>query len=734
MVGSCSIQNLDRSDLAALDLSGLIARVVTEKAGLTERFDAFAELVRRYRRAAVGYASARLADREGGEDAAQEAFHEVWRRVGSLRDPSAFPSWLRRLVATQCARVERQGSIATVPLDTAAATATPGAGPLRGLEQDEASARIVREIHALPVKQREAAALHYLAERSQAEIAAFLDIPPGTVKSRLFNARRRLQHRLADMTTPDIPRSDPSDDDAFVASVTFVERVRAGDHDGVRAALRLRVELATTPYPRPNYASELHEPIHYAVRAGDAEMVALLLDHGADPLMGWHRNEYVPCPLRMAEDRDDADVAQLLEEAVWRRLDAGKDALTATDGEGNTVLHLAVYHGRPGWVARLVERGADVNAANAKGFRPIHMAAPFGCGSAERPEETDKESIARLFEQGAMNDIWLASALGEAEQVRAFLAGDRALANWHNGLDRGPGGIALPLTIAAYQGHEQVCTALLNAGADVDARSRWSDEDEWGAPLLFAISHGHWAVAHMLLDHGALPQSPGIDSGWAVADAAYVCDNREIADRITLAGGRPTLTAYVHKRDYVVLNEIMYRDAEAVVDVLMCAIYWGDLRLVKSCLDRDPVVGSRDYEALMQIAYTWRADIDMLVETLRLLLDHGVDPNARDSETGKTALIHYSWVAPPNHRSESDMLRLVAVLLDAGADPDAQKPDAGTTALAGAASTGSAELVALLLARGASPDLPADDEGQTPVAHAEREGHPHIAELLRRPL
>ena len=42
MVGSCSIQNLDRSDLAALDLSGLIARVVTEKAGLTERFDAFA--------------------------------------------------------------------------------------------------------------------------------------------------------------------------------------------------------------------------------------------------------------------------------------------------------------------------------------------------------------------------------------------------------------------------------------------------------------------------------------------------------------------------------------------------------------------------------------------------------------------------------------------------------------------------------------------------------------------
>ncbi|MEO2006271.1 MAG: ankyrin repeat domain-containing protein, partial [Candidatus Poribacteria bacterium] len=231
----------------------------------------------------------------------------------------------------------------------------------------------------------------------------------------------------------------------------------------------------------------------------------------------------------------------------------------------------------------------------------------------------------------------------------------------------------------------------------------------------------------------ALPQSPGIDSGWAVADAAYVCDNREIADRIYLAGGRPTLTAYVHKRDYVVLNEIMYRDAEAVVDVLMCAIYWGDLRLVRSCLDRDPVVGSWDYEALMQIAYTWRADIDMLVETLRLLLDHGVDPNARDSETGKTALMHYSWVAPPTHRSESDILRLVAALLDAGAEPDAQKPDAGTTALAGAASTGSAELVALLLARGATPDLPTDDAEQTPAAHAEREGHPHIADLLRQP-
>ena len=77
--------------------------------------DAFTELVRRYQDLAFAAAYARLRDAH----LAQEAFLQAHRDLPMLRDPAAFPHWLRRIVAKYVDRVVRGRKLRTVPLDEA---------------------------------------------------------------------------------------------------------------------------------------------------------------------------------------------------------------------------------------------------------------------------------------------------------------------------------------------------------------------------------------------------------------------------------------------------------------------------------------------------------------------------------------------------------------------------------------------------------------------------------------
>ena len=79
------------------DLNRLVTRA---QAGDT---DAYGELVRRFQDMAYGYAYAIVGDLELAEDAAQEAFIEAYRCLPSLREPFAFPGWLKRIVFKHCA-------------------------------------------------------------------------------------------------------------------------------------------------------------------------------------------------------------------------------------------------------------------------------------------------------------------------------------------------------------------------------------------------------------------------------------------------------------------------------------------------------------------------------------------------------------------------------------------------------------------------------------------------------
>src|SRR5947207_7041760 len=80
---------------------------------------AFSELVNRFQDIAVAYATSILRDYHLAEDATQEAFVDAYRALPSLRDPAAFPTWLRRIVFKHCDRITRRAHGVLTGLDAA---------------------------------------------------------------------------------------------------------------------------------------------------------------------------------------------------------------------------------------------------------------------------------------------------------------------------------------------------------------------------------------------------------------------------------------------------------------------------------------------------------------------------------------------------------------------------------------------------------------------------------------
>ena len=223
------------------------------------------------------------------------------------------------------------------------------------------------------------------------------------------------------MVREELHEMAPSRDDAFLASVTFVEAVRAGDVGHVRRALAVKPELATTPYPRPALPRDRSHPIHHAVQADQRDMLGLLLEHGAEPLEGWHWNHQALCAMTMAMRQGSHELVDAMDAAIWRRLDDDPTGLDRADADGNSLLHLAVYHGLLRVVLGLVRRGANVDAKNTRGFRPLHFALPPANGGEHGNHDPDMLTAGVLIGHGAEVDVWAASAMGDVEAVKRLL-------------------------------------------------------------------------------------------------------------------------------------------------------------------------------------------------------------------------------------------------------------------------------------------------------------------------
>jgi RNA polymerase sigma-70 factor (ECF subfamily) len=164
-----------------------------QRAGEGDR-SAFDALYRRYARPVFGLALRRLGDRGRAEDAVQETFASIWRSAGTYK-PERGPGapWLYAVARN--AIVDR-GRARPEPATDALDEASPEPGPPDRAEQSWVAWRVHRALEELPEREREVIALAYWSGLSQSEVAEFLGIPLGTVKTRTRSGLQRLSELL----------------------------------------------------------------------------------------------------------------------------------------------------------------------------------------------------------------------------------------------------------------------------------------------------------------------------------------------------------------------------------------------------------------------------------------------------------------------------------------------------------------------------------------------------------
>jgi RNA polymerase sigma-70 factor (ECF subfamily) len=164
-----------------------------QRTGAGDR-NALETLYRRYSRSVLGLALRRLGDRGRAEDAVQETFAAIWRSARSYRpDRGPGAPWLYAVARNAIAdggrrRIEPAADASDVP--------SREAGPEERAEREWVSWRVHRALQALPEHEREVIALAYWSGLSQSEVAEFLNVPLGTVKTRTRAALARLADAL----------------------------------------------------------------------------------------------------------------------------------------------------------------------------------------------------------------------------------------------------------------------------------------------------------------------------------------------------------------------------------------------------------------------------------------------------------------------------------------------------------------------------------------------------------
>jgi len=295
----------------------------------------------------------------------------------------------------------------------------------------------------------------------------------------------------------------------------FLVAVYEGHEATVREMLAADPTLA-----RAEYA--YMQPLHYAVRAGRAGMVRLLLGAGANPLAeGWSRRIDDDTPLARARDREQGEIVALLEDAVahprapapernvrttnqWRELEnemfkiggrgdtaAALAMIDAHPGIAQAGLYEAVHHDEPAMVQLLLEHGADptIPWRWACWYTPLMHSLRY--------PEPRYQTAQWLIDRGVKPDD--TNGLGMATMHILANEGTIAAASWL--LDRGAE-IHLrdrefestPLAWAARAGREDMVRFLLSRGA----KPSLPDDEPWATPDAWARRRGHERIRDLL--------------------------------------------------------------------------------------------------------------------------------------------------------------------------------------------------------------------------------------------
>jgi RNA polymerase sigma-70 factor (ECF subfamily) len=153
--------------------------------------DAFRFLVERYQAEAVGHALAILMNREDALDAVQEAFLDAYHALGRFDTARQFYPWFYTILRNRCFKLVGRRKNVGLSLDDVSILA-----PVNEIPEEDRLA-LERALLELSSAEREIVTLKHLDGLSYDEIAERLEIPKGTVMSRLFNARKHLREKLA---------------------------------------------------------------------------------------------------------------------------------------------------------------------------------------------------------------------------------------------------------------------------------------------------------------------------------------------------------------------------------------------------------------------------------------------------------------------------------------------------------------------------------------------------------
>jgi ankyrin repeat protein len=488
-------------------------------------------------------------------------------------------------------------------------------------------------------------------------------------------------------------------------------------------------------------------PIHMAVREGHAQIVKLLLDHGADP--GQSRFTYNSWDklLLTARERGHRQVEAMLERAMRKRFNYTPDfnvlkesiiardrrkiaaalhrqpeLVQASDALGNNALHWSVITRQLGFIARFVELGTPIDTHRADGQTPVLLAVNGATDywyratrGRSHPSIRDTSVIVgNLLAHGANYSISVAAAVGDQERVEQLLRKDVGLAK------RLDSARISPLSYAAREGHLHIVRLLLERGADPNIPEEAASE---GLALYWACCGNHMDVAQLLLEHGANPNA-GVDSSECclTIGAVYHGDRAKPLQQLLRRHGAYTppyhMSVQAMKRAMREGHEVV-RHEEFLGNVLGKR----NAELLDLYLDSDPAVVDR-----------WPGGYPRSAALVRKLLARGLDPN-RPDWLGRTFL---------HACAENGDRTIAGLFLDAGADINARGLEFHETPLAAAVRyepwckeadrsklpERRRRMVEFMLKRGAATNLPGDEPWATPLAWARKLRLADIEEVL----
>ena len=471
-------------------------------------------------------------------------------------------------------------------------------------------------------------------------------------------------------------------------------------------------------------------PLALAAQVGNAAIAELLLQNGAQVDQRLGNGETA---LMMAARTGDPGTLQVL-------LDWGADIDAVEDIRGTSALMWAAANRNTEAARLLLASGADHALSSAPMDRPPGGRGPYlaprarerikdfyvGSGQAGNFVEVDAENgedgdlpavtVSRAELVSRLPPDLVAEFERELAREEAGEVDPRAEKQW--------GGLTA-LHLAVREGDLETVKALVEAGADVNQVSEYG----W-SPLLVATQNRYYRIGEYLLEQGADPNIAD-EGGWTPLYIAT--DNRNIE------GG-----------DYPVRKPDM--DHLEYIKLLLEAGADPNLRMASSTETRTIFTQQWLYED--GATPFLRAAQSSDVELMKLLLQHGADPMIRtaDGVTPLMAAAGIGWVEGVTFEwSEDANLETIRMLLDLGLDPNAQDWTDHRTALMGAAHKGRPEVVQMLVDAGArldTYDIGSRDslhslagkrwqaldyaEGLVRVGVQSAEAHPQTAALIRR--